>query len=862
MTTIAEANIVLGLINDPQGAANAERARQQITGLGAATRQSGEAAATATQQNRQLATTLGQAAVQQERMTRATLLGNRGLGAVGGFARQAGLQVQDMAVQFAAGTNSLIIMTQQVPQLLGILGPLGAGLGAIVAIGGAVALTMTGLAEGSEEAEAALERLKETTDRLRDLQGLGNDLDSLIERYGVLTAAVRELLAAQQEQERFEAQRAAQQAIVNLSPGFNTDIFPGFRDGSAELQRSFLPIIEQLNDLRQALGDSTSFEERARLAAELRNRVLEVVGGVQNLNDEGRALNEELIAFEEAMRAAAGLTQDTEAGLADAVRQASGLASELERAEDALRGLTNSASSDLATAEIRLQFRTDPIAQARALAELEAQSAITDIAGASDALGLPGAARRQALAAAQAEADRIVADRVRAAEFDAERQRLDQLDRERDRENRRSGGRGSRSQRNVAGEIEAEIRAIDRLRAARTLGAAAVQEALIVEEQAQALRRAGLSIGDLEGGHEQARAQRIAELSRALFEREAAERASAEVTRAYAAEVGASYTAMRTELESWRDETLLALETAGEGNARYAAQVEELFQRRLEEAYKEDLERRTDWAAGVERGLDQIVSSTGTMADLAEEAVVTGFRSMEDAFVSLATTGKVQVSDLVEYTLRQFYRLSLAAAQDLAGGGSGGILGDILGAIGGAVLGSGTTLNVGSGTAGTFLGGGGATFTGGGSFPAGVLHAGGGKGDATIGFAPASAFAFAPKYHQGFGPREFPAILEDTERVLTAAQQDATARTIDGQARVIEAMSGSIGVATGALPVTVNVYGVDGNAEASASQGSEGLQIDVIIEQLEGRMGQRIAQGRGLAQPIQNRFELRPTGAR
>lgn len=52
----------------------------------------------------------------------------------------ASLQFQDMAVQASMGTDAMRIMTMQAPQLLSVFGPQGMILGALVAIGGAMAV--------------------------------------------------------------------------------------------------------------------------------------------------------------------------------------------------------------------------------------------------------------------------------------------------------------------------------------------------------------------------------------------------------------------------------------------------------------------------------------------------------------------------------------------------------------------------------------------------------------------------------------------------------------------------------------------------------------------------------------------------
>lgn len=61
--------------------------------------------------------------------------GGRGFGATVG---QLGFQVQDFATQVAGGTSALTAFGQQAPQALGIFGPKGAIIGAVVAVGAAI----------------------------------------------------------------------------------------------------------------------------------------------------------------------------------------------------------------------------------------------------------------------------------------------------------------------------------------------------------------------------------------------------------------------------------------------------------------------------------------------------------------------------------------------------------------------------------------------------------------------------------------------------------------------------------------------------------------------------------------------------
>lgn len=83
-----------------------------------------------------------------------------------GALQQAGYQVGDFAVQIAGGTNALQAFGQQGSQLLGIFGPVGAVLGAAVAIVSAVGVAFTKLAGGAKEAKDAMQELQETTKAL------------------------------------------------------------------------------------------------------------------------------------------------------------------------------------------------------------------------------------------------------------------------------------------------------------------------------------------------------------------------------------------------------------------------------------------------------------------------------------------------------------------------------------------------------------------------------------------------------------------------------------------------------------------------------------------------------------------------
>ena len=85
-----------------------------------------------------------------------------------GASQQAGYQLQDFAVQVQGGTSALTAFGQQGSQLAGILGPGGALLGAVIAIGSAVGgVLYKALTSATEETD----RFTRSLDDLRDQAG-------------------------------------------------------------------------------------------------------------------------------------------------------------------------------------------------------------------------------------------------------------------------------------------------------------------------------------------------------------------------------------------------------------------------------------------------------------------------------------------------------------------------------------------------------------------------------------------------------------------------------------------------------------------------------------------------------------------
>jgi tape measure domain-containing protein len=136
---------------------------------------------------------------------------------------------------------------------------------------------------------------------------------------------------------------------------------------------------------------------------------------------------------------------------------------------------------------------------------------------------------------------------------------------------------------------------------------------------------------------------------------------------------------------------------------------------------------------------------------------------------------------------------------------------------------------------------GGGNFGTGASVAAMKMHSGGlGGVDGNRIRVPAAAFINAPRFHTGLGSKEFAAVLEQGERVLTSRQSSRTASTVAGLSAVAATPNPA-----GKISVQV-VNRTTGQVQetASSSQNPDG-SIDVVVDLVEARTAQRVARGQG-----------------
>jgi ABC-type transporter Mla subunit MlaD len=121
--------------------------------------------------------------------------------------QNASFQLSDFIVQMQGGADASRVLGQQLPQLLGGFGALGAIAG--VAIGALLSFApaLFDTADAAEDLKEKMDALEDAMQRLNAAQK-GQSLQDLAAQYGAQAAAAQELLAIQRQIAQIEADRA------------------------------------------------------------------------------------------------------------------------------------------------------------------------------------------------------------------------------------------------------------------------------------------------------------------------------------------------------------------------------------------------------------------------------------------------------------------------------------------------------------------------------------------------------------------------------------------------------------------------------------------------------------------------------
>lgn len=327
--------------------------------------------------------------------------------------QNASFQLQDIVVQMAMGVPASRTLGQQLPQLLGGFGPLGAVIG--VATGALLAFgpSLLGATEDAKTLQETLDDLSDTIGSMRDLSKEMASLEGLAERYGVIDAELVRLLGHMREQQQLAAQNQAADAVKLIADEYKAassavNIFKITGTGAAkeladELGLTKLEFLALQAGIREAEA-ATTLEDQASAVAKIAEYLSRATGANEDLVEQAV---QTALRLREAAKAGQDLDNvDLEGSLAGAANQAGRIADELGRAATNALSAAAGAAAARQDAEIRRQFAGDPIGQAGALAAAQFNRSSGALRGSQDAIlrGQGSALQAQIVADAEATA--------------------------------------------------------------------------------------------------------------------------------------------------------------------------------------------------------------------------------------------------------------------------------------------------------------------------------------------------------------------------------------------------------------------------------------------------------------------------
>ncbi len=307
--------------------------------------------------------------------------------------QNASFQLSDLIVQMEMGVPATRALGQQLPQLLGGFGGIGAVVG--VAAGAFLSLLPTLLSSTAEAKtlQETLDDLSDTIGSMRDLSQEMASLEGLAERYGIIDAELVRLLGHMREQQQLAAQNQAAEAVKAIADEYRVanselNVFKITGTGAAkdlaeELGLTKLEFLALQAGIREAEA-ATTLEDQASAVAKIAEYLSRATGANEDLVAQAIEI---ALKLREAAKAGQDLDNvDLEGSLAGAANQAGRIADELARAAGNALSAAANASAALQDAQIRRQFAGDPVGQAGALAAAQFQRSAGALRGSQDAI--------------------------------------------------------------------------------------------------------------------------------------------------------------------------------------------------------------------------------------------------------------------------------------------------------------------------------------------------------------------------------------------------------------------------------------------------------------------------------------------
>lgn len=397
-------------------------------------------------------------------------------------------------------------------------------------------------------------------------------------------------------------------------------------------------------------------------------------------------------------------------------------------------------------------------------------------------------------------------------------------------------------------ELEAEEIALNRVVEARKNGGNALKEALLLNEQEQTLRKLGLSLSEKEGSQQRELADQLKAKTAEIFKLQAQEKALQEeerkglalekervktvedVRKRFMDLDGTLQTAISRAVE-WKQEALQGLDKTAEGYSEFSEHVEAIFNDMINEAREKDLQASKRWQDGTIRALRTVAGEAGDAASQMENLVTNAFSNMENALVDFVRTGKLDFKSLTDSIISDLVRMQIQSSIT-------GPLSMALSSFAGGLFGGGAAA--------------GATTTAPAFAPEATVtafaHTGGviGADSLATGKVNPAVFNGAPKFHTGgIVADEVPIIAKRGEAVFTPGQLNALGGAINSQPEV---------------KLNVNIQNsANAQVRTESNRGSGGeINLQVIIEEIEGKMARNVSRGEGLAPTLEHRYGLNP----
>lgn len=248
-----------------------------------------------------------------ERGADAAARGSRNLGgasrAMRGNLQNTSFQLQDMVVQLQMGTNWTTVMAQQLPQLAGGFGAVGAAIGVLLAVGfTGLGFAMRAAGNDTRSFQEILEDLEEAMGKYRNAVDLANaSTDELRERFGSASTELQNTIALLEQIAANEAQRAIDDLSNSLAEllgtggaGESRTVLADFFDVNIGLAFTDLQR-EARSEARLLTAEFENQQDQLRASAGDLEAQMDVLSAMVGTAQQLAAANGEVTAEEEAV---------------------------------------------------------------------------------------------------------------------------------------------------------------------------------------------------------------------------------------------------------------------------------------------------------------------------------------------------------------------------------------------------------------------------------------------------------------------------------------------------------------------------------------------------------------------------------